>query len=277
MPILKNGSDPNLGLVTIESTKFSLKNTCAFDSIFQILLAGVADHDEVKNCVQDNAHFNPLFEMITEAARSKIQSKTYRSRAEILLKFFKKTPKKNCIEEIFCQCNVVSLGNFLFSSTPSYQEISICPAGCPPRITSLPSITITGKEIHLPLGRVIEDHIVIPGVSCKQTGCREEENNQIHEIGKIVMVGLDCDENMTIESIPKSFECPKTGQEYGFLGAVLYQGPTVMTRRISAIGHYVALTKRGQKWTIYDDLHQKSTSVMKTVRVKPELIFYFKK
>lgn len=44
IPILKNGGAIGLQLVKVGSTRLTISNTCAFDSIFQIILAAAKDN-----------------------------------------------------------------------------------------------------------------------------------------------------------------------------------------------------------------------------------------
>lgn len=48
LPILKNGNSIGLKAVTIGQKSISLSNTCAFDSLFQILLMAAFDNESLK-------------------------------------------------------------------------------------------------------------------------------------------------------------------------------------------------------------------------------------
>lgn len=184
LPIIKNGSTETLRLVSLGKATFSLYNTCPLDTLFQIFLAAVSDSKEIKNFVEEQKSKNPLFEMVLEVDRTRIQVTTYKKRAQIFLQYLNKTPEPNIIESVNCACNIVSLANFLFKNNPSFVESLVCPAGCKERIKFLPTITITERELKKPLENVIRDHVILPGVKCRHPQCEKVEENSIREIGK---------------------------------------------------------------------------------------------
>lgn len=191
LPILKNGSDSNLGLVTIGSTKFSITNTCPMDSIFQIFLAAVTDNMKILEFCKKNKMTTPLFQMVLSVAEGKIQLRTYQQRIELYLDYWKESPIPRSIQAINGTCNVVSLANFLFKNCVSFEEKSTCQAGCRPRKKYLPSITITDREIGEPLDKVLVDHLLLPGIECQADHCSGKEVNEIQRIGNYV-IHLEC-------------------------------------------------------------------------------------
>lgn len=82
---------------------------------------------------------------------------------------------------------------------------------------------------------------------------------------------------MNIESIPKFYKCPKTGENYNILGAVEYRGPSVKARNSYTIGHYVAVVRRNTNWIFYDDTKSKSSKVPNNYQLNIELLVYTKK
>lgn len=190
LPIMKNGNNNCLRLTTFKKMKFSLTNTCSFDSIFQIFLAAATDHKKIQHYMETSKNSNRFFEMVLNVIKTNIQAKTYQTRAELYFDFLEKKIKPNCIEIIDGACNIVGLTNFLIKNSPSFGEISICPAGCKPNIRYLPTITITSKEITLPFDEVIYNHLVLPGVKCRQSACDEIEENNIYKMGKHLKVNV---------------------------------------------------------------------------------------
>ena len=183
LPIIKNGNNAGLSAVTINNAKITVTNTCAFDSIFQILLAAVTDYEVVRTYVEKQQSNNALFQMVLGVKNTKLSIKAYRKRTEILLDYWKTKIQPNTIALVDCACNIISLLNFIFKNSPSFEEISICSAGCKPRKKSLPSISISEKELQVSLGTVIKNHVVLPGVACQQENCQAMEENDIHAIG----------------------------------------------------------------------------------------------
>ncbi|KAG5863046.1 hypothetical protein JTB14_009344 [Gonioctena quinquepunctata] len=177
LPIIKNGNCSSLGSVILNRAKLSLTNTCAFDSIFQIMLAAATDNNSVRGYIEKNKCINALFDITLDVIETKIQTRIYQKRGKTLLNYWNKEAIPNSIELVDCACNVASLANFLFRSTPSFQEIATCSGGCPPRIKSLPSITITDREMKEPLGQIMKDHVVLPDVQCQNENCEMMEQN----------------------------------------------------------------------------------------------------
>lgn len=187
LPILKNGNIM-MGFIYVGKLRLSVTNTCAFDSIFQVLLAGVTDHSELLKYVQSKKSRNHFFQMIINVFEKKISQKTYQERGEILAEFKNVTKTSNQIIDIDCKCNASELTNFLFKSTPCFVATATCPSGCAPRVQSFTTITLVVKELRKPLGNVIKDHVVLPGAPCVQEGCqkrsKKSEKNALHSIGK---------------------------------------------------------------------------------------------
>ncbi|KAI8034547.1 hypothetical protein M5D96_012676 [Drosophila gunungcola] len=155
-----------------------------------------------------------------------------------MLKFLKKELKPNQNENNDCSCNIISLANFFFKGNPSFKEISICPSGCSSRIT--------------------EQHVALGGSKCRQGNCNSFNTNSIHEIGNIIMIGVDTDFPMEISTIPTTFKSPKNGDIYALMGFVDFVGPPVTTRNTNLICHYRAFFRKKAHWTVYDDLQKKT-------------------
>lgn len=184
IPIIKNGDSESLKFVTLEKEMISLTNTCSLDSLFQILLAGVTDRENILQYLHQERYSDDLFDMVLNVSGKKIETSTYKKRASIFLEYFKKNLDPNLIEAVDCACNIISLANFLFKSTPSFKEKAVCEAGCQPRIKSLPTITITQKELYQPLENVIKNHLLLPPMKCRQKKCIKMETNEILSVGK---------------------------------------------------------------------------------------------
>lgn len=100
-------------------------------------------------------------------------------------------------------------------------------------------------------------------------------------LGDITLIGVDMDQKIAVSSIPQSYECPKTGMTYEFVGAVEYRGRKVSRRSKDSIGHYVAVTKRNSNWVIYDGIYNKKKpgcyEVKNSYQLSVELLVYAKK
>lgn len=106
---------------------------------------------------------------------------------ELYLNYLKESIIPRSIQSIKGACNVVPLANFLFKNCVSFVEKSACQAGCPPRIKYLLSITITQREIGKPLGKVLANHLILPGFECAADHCSGTEFNEIQKIRNYVI------------------------------------------------------------------------------------------
>lgn len=82
IPIIKNGNSISLKPVRIEKEKYSLKNTCAFDSILQLFIAAYFDKESIKNLICTETDFK-FFELIKEMVSYGIKKSSYRLRVMI--------------------------------------------------------------------------------------------------------------------------------------------------------------------------------------------------
>lgn len=168
IPILKNGSCLNLQPIRLDKVSVLLQNTCAYDSIFQIILSAVHDYPFLRNKVwillvpyilfQANSDFDieiqktkiqvEFFSIIETTATRGIKAETYKSRAEILSKKFKPLP--SAYPDLFnieCQTSAGVLATFLFANAPSIQEMSACENVCTPRHKHLHVIQLDSNTL----------------------------------------------------------------------------------------------------------------------------------
>ena len=57
IPIIRNGNNISLKPVQIRKNKYSLANTCAFDSILQLFIAAYFDLKSIKNLICTTKNF----------------------------------------------------------------------------------------------------------------------------------------------------------------------------------------------------------------------------
>jgi hypothetical protein len=126
---MKNGGNITTQSVKMGSKRFSVTNTCAFDSILQLFLAAYFDKDEIKNFISlNNSHI--FFKLVINIATHGIKKYSYRLRAEILSEIFTGTPLPNNCILIDCAVNIGFFCNKLFTKYPPFSEVSKCSNGC---------------------------------------------------------------------------------------------------------------------------------------------------
>lgn len=73
MPILRNGGNIDLQGLKIGNGNYSLRNTCAFDSVFQIILAAAFDDEKLKKAVIQ------FFNLAFDSRQQKMTLKKYKT------------------------------------------------------------------------------------------------------------------------------------------------------------------------------------------------------
>lgn len=166
IPILKNGNRMGLQFLKLKNTKLTVNNTCAFDSLYQILLAVASDHTKFQEYVETNCDNNYLFALIRYTmAMRKVTSKTYLLRAEAIVNALDIVLVSESIQQIDAVCNVAKLYEKLFENQPGIIKQSQC---C--KKTTNKCIVSLGDKImfddnveHLPISIVTETGRTCPG------------------------------------------------------------------------------------------------------------------
>lgn len=134
MPVLQNGHlFPELRPISIENCLLALSNTCAFDSLLQILLRTAADNEDYFNYIateikeSENSIDSIFFKMVTNILISGIDQETYISRANLMRKYFTEVVLvPGGTVHINCKTFVDLLSEFLQSNHPSLSITHTC-------------------------------------------------------------------------------------------------------------------------------------------------------
>ncbi|EZA60003.1 hypothetical protein X777_15666, partial [Ooceraea biroi] len=120
IPLLRNGSLCNATVVN--SVQIVVRETCAFDSIFQITASGMGMHNNYKNTMETLHKTNLFIKLIIEVLkRGKITASDYCARATILcdIPIFSKTSYTRSISSLNTNFNVAHLAEHLFKNMPT--------------------------------------------------------------------------------------------------------------------------------------------------------------
>ncbi|KAG5891083.1 hypothetical protein JTB14_028286 [Gonioctena quinquepunctata] len=149
IPILKNASCMDLASIKLDGKRVTLTNTCAFDSIFHLLLTASYDFETFSMKVDLLKEGVGLFQMIDDVRRTGLSNTSYIMRAKILKQFQEIQTHPNIAEFFLLDCatNVGTLARRLLKDVPSFEEISICERGCPPRKKYFPIFSISRREL----------------------------------------------------------------------------------------------------------------------------------
>lgn len=187
IPILRNGNCDKLSYIKFPGQAFiSIKNTCAFDSLYQIILAAATDYDAIKTFIQNRKSDSPFFELVNDTLQNGVRAHTYRLRATMLLKFKKEEPLPNTSKCIDCTDNIGTLASFLFSKVPSFLEIFRCQQGCSDRFISLPTYGLRKNQLtDADFKTVVLDYVRRKrSPQCVKQGCVAKEEQISLEISK---------------------------------------------------------------------------------------------
>ena len=114
----------------LDKQEISVKFTCCFDSIAQILINAYIDFEEVKNYI-DNTSGLPIFDFIkTATLTDNINPLAYTERYKILKSFIQLNYINNNTYELTCEKTSGDICKKLFQNLPAFTENRKCSAGC---------------------------------------------------------------------------------------------------------------------------------------------------
>ncbi|CAH2109045.1 unnamed protein product [Euphydryas editha] len=256
LPLLKNGGRKELKAVHVDKRLINFSNTCAFDSIFQILVAAACDYHELLE-----KYFGP------------------------------KNPKDRIVtcgvESVSCVTNVASYAGHLFCNYPSLIEVSVCPNRCHVKRTVLPVLSIKVEALDDDFDLIFEKYIFFKK-RCTTLGCTEEMEVKVSEctIGDIVIFEPYCSDGRPVRRKLKSISRVakiKDTEKLCLLGvAHLYEPKTSKSsfddkNKKSIPGHYAAISLRSDgKWIIYDDMWDSPKNIKNNFDDHAAALFYGK-
>lgn len=275
--ILRNGSTTDLRSIKINSLAYTLTNTCAFDTIFQILCCSFVDSVKYAEFVTSNK-FTKLYELVAHFIRDGVNVQSYKKRAIILTEMFLNNPQEKQPQQltegfihIDCACTANFMFQNLFIDFPSFKEHRICKncdfqreieektimANLPTNdLTFIQDVLNNRFSVEIQICEfcnlvssksyyTVENHIFIEII-----GPSSDHQRSVHHF----------DLSIILSTIPQKIYILK--ETYTLRGAVSFQAP--ISKLKNAIGHYVGYCWRESidKWEKYDDLQR----TVKTVR-----------
>ncbi|XP_036326593.1 uncharacterized protein LOC118739408 isoform X1 [Rhagoletis pomonella] len=273
IPILKNGSSMGLEFTKIGNSKITVSNTCAFDSLFQILLAAAVDNAHIKDYIKDKRQDNLLFNVIDYTMGSlKITPKTYVMRAEAIMSTIPIIKKSNTMQYIDAATNIATLYENLFARQPTLIKQSEC---CGENVEKIvPFLTdellLDSNFEDLALQRIIEvDPRICPACRNRKT----EQWKLLHIDRVIAFEPAQISGPVQLDKIPK---CLRAGEEtFKLVGCVGFKGLNNTGSRCStSLGHYIGIAFRRGKFIIYDDLNDREIATKSTHKILLSLLIY---
>lgn len=277
IPIIKNG---NLcGPIHINKLQLVIRETCAFDSILQIVMCAFASHCTYKTAMMNTD--NPLLLLAQDILQAgKLYAKHYTMRGQILsdVTFFERTKYSRHISMLNTNSNVAHLAEHLFRTIPSCTKTKICNDCKNSNVRQLPVVYID-VDIILRSGlshiqRSIEEAASTQG-TC--TTCNKICIENI-EYGSQIMIDLSIltdDQYIQSNNIEKQIyrisdvqsNLRINNKTYLLAGIISY-------KQYTKTGHYAAYTNNTNRWYKYDDMHKNKSNVKVEEIVTPHLIMY---
>ncbi|CAG9763440.1 unnamed protein product [Ceutorhynchus assimilis] len=278
--ILRNGNCVKLQPVKLAKKKVLLTNTCAFDSLMQILCTSFCDSN----------HFAAFFQSqqlleLTKQMIKLIGLKAYKLRAEILSMTF---PNHNMLPNgmihISTETTVENLIRKLANSGElyySYVEKIYCSKCSNIRIISMPIIPLVIEQ-NISISEGVESYFWkrFSSSTCSRKDCGGTtdvsiEKNQVYifvEITRSTTNSLPSIRLLRLSDISKEIWIDDTLLTLG--GVIAYVGPQ-QPINITHIGHFKAYCHRiGEKWELYDSLANNKQDCSEVEMVYPHLLFY---
>ncbi|KAL6416405.1 hypothetical protein ACFW04_013521 [Cataglyphis niger] len=242
--------------VHIGKKKYSLTNTCAFDSILQLFIAAYFDTENIKDFISTEIDFI-FFELIKEVVTYGIKKSSYRLRVEILRQIFSGNISSNNCILIDCQVTVGFLCRKLFTQYPTFRETSRCSNCCTERLKVLP---LDFAEL--------EKDIIILLQRCNQANCDGFEITSISYTDEGLL-------DVKLDDIPKKLKFSFMEKEHSLVGIVNYKSPVNTRHTSEEIGHYIALCyRKNKKWVQYDECKDSEIVLNDKYVACPHLILY---
>lgn len=272
VPILKNGNTS--GPVNMGDYQMNIRNTCAFDSMLQVVLSGVLGNRMYRE--KTNSSESPLLKLAHNIIDDKkLTAKHLKLRAEVLrdtaiFQIHKYTRK---IKSLDAKCNAAHLSQILLRTEPSSSySINCCCGYTNSKTSALLNINI---NIIMRGGFQYMQHAIDEELKINRTcyNCREPVDNRTeHGSHLIVDTSVLTDKGYVIQSTTA----------HHTLGSI---ATTVTIREKSYIligvidfnenrEHYVAYAPAGAYWYLYDDLLPTRKSVNPTTKITPHVIVY---
>lgn len=190
--IIKNGNRMNSS-VKVNEKYYTMRNTCAFDSLLQAVVGAAVDNKNFDSFVLEN-ETHKFFELVS-SMKSGVKSYHYTQRGEILVPFYvdEKQPKKIANENatiVDCRAGIITTIVNVLNDFPSYKEVSTCQGGCAPRRKRMRIISMTLTDVVSP---DFENHITDSILMYKTEqncykNCGSKELTKITELGKSILI-----------------------------------------------------------------------------------------
>lgn len=288
--ILKNGNRyTELKSLTINNKKYVLSNTCAFDSICQVVAAAVSDSEIYKRHFELEKE-NSFNKLILDISKN-ISSKSYKLRGELLLMISNVVELPSKVLKIACQNTAKTVTDHFFKEIPSVVENYNCRVSEHNKTVkrALISIAVYPHDISN-LIQYIDAYLLEVEMNCNFSNedsiCTEKVLRSFvlqktHIIIELVNSDVPEDDvaeteistfEVSLDSIPRKLYLQQT--EYWLRGIICFTPPDIVDK-ITDIGHYRAICLRSDdQWELYDDMKDKKIPISNQSIFNCEILVY---
>lgn len=286
--LIKNGNKSNLMSVMLNGHNYVLSNTCAFDSIIQLLAVAYCDSTEYSKYVLDKKESNTLWHLVFALLRDGVTVQTYRKRAKILINLFPGESMTNGITFLSVEQAADNLLNKLLPQDPCIKINKKCNNCSHKETVTQNYLTICVKDKN-PTKRQLdyllneEIRLIKKSTVCKQ--CSEDINLSLtfgnHLFFNLINLNnsasnLFTDTKIQLNNIPKCIKINET--EFILRGSVTTPDQQQNVVSHTYLGHYHAHAYRHpiNIWQLYDDLRDKVILIKDTTKVNIQILMYSK-
>jgi len=124
--LIQNGNKSRFKSLILDDGSYVLSNTCAFDSVIQILAVAYCDSDEYGRYVDEKKNVNELWHLVSALLRDGLTVQTYRKRAKILKQFYPVEPMVNGVSYLYVEQAVDNLLIKLLGDDESVEIVRRC-------------------------------------------------------------------------------------------------------------------------------------------------------
>lgn len=228
--------------VCINRKYYSMINTCAFDTLVQVLSNAYACSEEYQNFTNAAKNTYKLFEIIANLVRDQVTVQTYRKRALLLNQIFKSRPgkmKNHFITDT--RTTVTYLASTLLRKWPSAEEIRSCNS-CSRKVRRPRTIMTLNIDLHqIDFASAITETLYSSAKVCESDECGSTDVVVDVVPGKQLLFETATTKKpydliCKFENITKDILI--TGKKYFLRGIIEFRAPN--SDDVSAMGHYVA-------------------------------------
>lgn len=299
--LLKNGGTTKLHPIKLNKMKAIFTNTCAIDSLIQILAVAYCDSIVFSNFVDNNIEYHTLWALIANLLRDGVTVQTYKKRGMILSEICDGQPVPGDLMLFSAEQSIDTLISRLFTEMPS----AVLKVNCQTcNKNTLREIIIFTSCVEVSSLHEVNEEFVreqfknsvkefIESAKCcndsNNAGMRKRRRccsvEKAIQLSQFLMfsfnnlhpnatdIGIDV--KIKLKDIPKQIEIT---EETFYLQGVVTTPLGQSSADYNSLGHYTCHCYREplQIWQLYDDLKEHVVNVNENTTVSTQLYVYAK-